>query len=76
MHNKKTLDARADPGDSVIERDFGMDGVGVACIAHEQAPNRRYELKVLKQQLSSDLEYLTIQMRSTHHSSSDSLQDC
>jgi hypothetical protein len=76
MHNKKTLDARADPGDSEQERDFGLDGVGVACIAHEQAPNRRYELKVLKQQLSSDLEYLTIQMRSTHHSSSDSRQDC
>ena len=76
MHNKKTLDARADPGDSGNERDFGMDGVGVACIAHEQAPNCKYELKVLKQQLSSDLEYLTIQMRSTQHSSSDSLQDC
>jgi hypothetical protein len=76
MHNNETLDARADPGDSENDRDFGMDGVGVACIAHEQAPDRKYELKVLKQQLSSDLEYLTIQMRSTHHSSSDSLQDC
>ncbi len=76
MHNKETLDAGADPGDSVIERDFGMDGVGVVCIAHELSPKCKYELKVLKQQLSSDLEYLTIQMRSTHHSSSDSLQDC
>jgi len=76
MNNKKSLDARADPGNSENERDFGMDDVGVACIAHEQAPSRRYKLKVLKQQLSSDLEYLTIQMRSTHHSSSDSLQDC
>ena len=76
MHNKKTLDARADPGDSENEKDFRMDGVDVACIAHEQAPNRRYALKVLKQQLSSGLEYLTIQMRSTHPSSSDSLQDC
>jgi hypothetical protein len=76
MHNKETLDARVAPGDSENERDFGMDGVGVACIAHGLSPNRKYELKVLKQHLSSDLEYLTIQMRSTHHSSSDSLQDC
>ena len=75
MHKKETLYARADSGNSENERNFKMDDVGVACIAHEQAPNRKYALKVLKQQLSSDLEYLTIQMRSTHHTS-HSLQDC
>ena len=76
MHNKRFLDARANPGDLENVRDLGLESAGIACIAHEQAPNRRYELKVLKQRLSSNLEYLTIQMRSMQHSSSDSLQDC
>jgi hypothetical protein len=76
MNDKNALDARTDRGDSEVADNAGINSAGVAYIVNEQAPNRKYELKVLKEQVSSDLEYFTIQMRSTHHCSDDSLHDC
>jgi 7,8-dihydro-6-hydroxymethylpterin-pyrophosphokinase len=76
MHNEETLNVRPDPGVSMIERESGMGCVGVVCIPHERLPNRKFVLKVLKRQLSSDLEYLTIQMRSTQRRSDEPSQDC
>jgi len=76
MKHYKPLDARTDPGDDGIERNFELGSAAVVRIAHEQEPHRIYELKILKQQSSSDLEYFTYQMTSTHNCSDDAFHDC
>ena len=76
MKTKKTLNAGTNPGDSLLMCDLGMSDEGVACFAYEQSTNQTYRLKVLKKQLLSDLEFLTIQMRSTRHRSDDPFHDC
>ena len=76
MYNNETINNGPDPGSSLIERELELSGADVECIARDLSPNRKFVLKVLKRQLSSDLEYLTIQMRSTHHCSDESSHDC
>jgi hypothetical protein len=76
MHNKISLDTGAGAGESRMMNDLKMEDGGVACIAHEQEPSLKYSLKILEQHFISDLECLTIQMKSTRYRSDDSLPDC
>jgi len=78
MYDKEpiTINLRQEPGSSLVERELGLSGADMECIARELSPNRKFVLKVLKRQFSSDLEYLTIRMGSTHPCSDELSQNC
>ena len=60
MHSEKIIDVKADPGNPVFEKEFGMDDV----ISANKSPlDRKVVIKVLKRETSSGQESVTIQLR-------------
>ena len=58
-HNKKTLNVKTDPGNSMVVREIWVDDV----YNNDEPPlDRKVVIKVLKRQISSGLEAVTIQL--------------
>ena len=59
MHSEEIIDVKADPGNPVSEKEFGMDGV---FCANKSPLDRKVVIKVLKREISAGLESVTIQL--------------
>ncbi|MDJ0819200.1 MAG: hypothetical protein QNJ58_23525 [Desulfobacterales bacterium] len=60
MQNEEITDVKADPGNPLVLREFEMDGL---CSADDLTPDRKAVIKVLKREVSSGQESVTIQLR-------------
>jgi hypothetical protein len=59
MHNKKTINVRTDPANSMVVREIWVDDF----YNNDKARlDRKVVIKVLKKQISSGLEAVTIQL--------------
>ena len=76
MCYEKTKDFSAEPGCCETEQVMGMVYRCGVCETHQLSPNCRVELKVLRRQMSFDVETTTIQMRSVPCHAGEPAKNC
>ena len=60
MHHGEIMDVRPGSGDPLVEREFGVEG---CCSVDELSRDRKVLIKVLRREISSGLETVTIQLQ-------------